>query len=152
MPRPEPETDVVGTLASELAPHAQRSSPRPRIYADANVPAGLVAHMRQGLEGAVLFVLEDPALRRESDLSHFRLASRLHRTLITLDRDYLDDRRFPPAEGSGVLVLSAPDERQFMALVDRIDRVLFSAADGVDAPLPLAGRTLEVHTDWRRDA
>jgi hypothetical protein len=31
----------VGTLSSELAPHAERLSPRPRIYADANVPAGL---------------------------------------------------------------------------------------------------------------
>ena len=142
----------MGTLASELAPHAQRISPRPRIYADANVPAGLISHMRQGLEWDVLFVLEDPALRRQSDVSHFRLASRLHRTLITLDRDYLDDRRFPPAEGGGVLVVSAPDERQFMALLDRLDRVLFSAADGATAVLPLAGRKLEAHTDWRRDA
>ena len=25
-------------------------------------------------------------------------------------RDYLDDRRFPPAEGCGVLVINAPDE------------------------------------------
>ena len=30
---------------------------------------------------------------------------------MTLDRDYLDDRRFPPAEGGGVLVIHAPDER-----------------------------------------
>jgi Domain of unknown function (DUF5615) len=141
----------VGTLASELAPHAQRISPRPRIYADANVPAGLVAHMRQALEWDVLFVIEDPTLRRESDLAHFRLANRLHRTLITLDRDYLDDRRFPPTEGSGVLVVSAPNEREFAALMDRIDRVLFGAPTGADAPLPLAGRTLEVHTNWRRD-
>jgi hypothetical protein len=48
----------VGTLASELAPHAERISPRPRIYADANVPARLVAHMRQALEWDVLFVLK----------------------------------------------------------------------------------------------
>ena len=142
----------MGTLASELAPHAQRISPRPRIYADANVPAGLVAHMRQSLEWDVLFVIEDPALRRESDVSHFRLANRLQRTLITLDRDYLDDRRFPPAEGSGVLVVSAPNEQQFVSLMDRIDRVLFNAPIGVDAQLPLAGCTLEVHTNWRRDA
>ena len=143
---------AVGTLASELAPHAQRISSRPRIYADANVPAGLVAHMRQSLEWDVLFVIEDPALRRESDVSHFRLANRLQRTLITLDRDYLDDRRFPPAEGSGVLVVSAPNEQQFVSLMDRIDRVLFNAPIGVDAQLPLAGCTLEVHTNWRRDA
>ena len=31
----------MGTLSTELASHAARLSPRPRIYADANVPAGL---------------------------------------------------------------------------------------------------------------
>jgi hypothetical protein len=141
----------MGTLASELRPHAERFSPRPRIYADANVPAGLVAHMRRALEWDVLFVLEDASLRRASDLSHFRLARQLGRTLVTLDRDYLDDRRFPPAEGSGVLVLSAPDARQFVALVDRVDRVLFSRLDPHE-PLPLERRKLAVHTDWKRDA
>src|SRR5258706_3870481 len=35
----------MGTLSSELAAHAEHLSPRPRIYADANVPAGLVAYM-----------------------------------------------------------------------------------------------------------
>ena len=48
----------MGTLSSELAPHAERLSPHPRIYADANVPAGLVAYMRQRLHWDVLFVLE----------------------------------------------------------------------------------------------
>ena len=43
--------ELMGTLSSsELAPHAQRISSRPRIYADANVPAGLVAHMRLRLQ------------------------------------------------------------------------------------------------------
>jgi len=142
----------VGTLASELAPHAERISPRPRIYADANVPARLVAHMRQALDWDVLFVLEDPALRRAPDTTHYRLARQLSRTLISLDRDYLDDKRFPPAEGSGVLVISAPDDRQFEALMNRIDRVLFDRQTADGPGLPLAGRKLQVHTDWRRDA
>ncbi len=85
----------MGTLASELAPHVERISPRPRIYADANVPARLVVHMRQALEWDVFFVMEEPDLRRASDVEHYRLAQQLRRTLITLDRDYLDDRRFP---------------------------------------------------------
>jgi hypothetical protein len=141
----------VGTLASELAPHVERISPRPRIYADANVPARLVVHMRQALEWDVFFVMEEPDLRRASDVEHYRLAQQLRRTLITLDRDYLDDRRFPPAEGSGVLVISAPDERQFMALVSRIDRLLFDANEPDRPALPLEGRKLQLHTDWRRD-
>ena len=54
----------MGTLSSELTMHAQRLSARPRIYADANVPAGLVVHMRTRLQWDVLFVLEDDDLRR----------------------------------------------------------------------------------------
>ena len=67
----------------------------------------------------VLFVLEEDDLRRAPDVKHYRLAQQLRRTLVTLDRDYLDDRRFPPAESGGVLVDQAPDERQLSALLDR---------------------------------
>jgi hypothetical protein len=138
----------LGTLSSELATHAERLTPRPRIYADANVPAGLIAYMRNSLGWDVLFVMEEEELRRAPDLKHYRLAQQLRRTLITMDRDYLDDRRFPPDEGSGVLVIQAPDERQLFALVKRVDRILFQADE---APaLPLEGRKLQVHTDWER--
>ena len=150
----------MGTLSSELAPHAARLSPRPRIYADANVPAGLVVHMRTRLHWDVLFVLEEDGLRRAPDLTHYRLAQQLRRTLVTMDRDYLDDRRFPPDEGGGVLVIQAPDERELLSLLDRIDRTLFhrseengdEAGDGVGSSgLPLVGRKLQVHTDWGRE-
>ena|SRR5688572_13958412 len=141
----------MGTLSSELAAHAERLTPRPRIYADANVPAGLVAFMRSSLGWDVLFVIEVKELRRAPDEKHYHLAQQLRRTLITMDRDYLDDRRFPPDEGGGVLVIQAPDERQLFALVARIDRVLFQARDGGRAALPLERRKLEVHTDWERD-
>jgi len=141
----------MGTLSSELAPHADRLSPSPRIYVDANVPAGLVAFMRATLGWDVFFVMEEDALRRASDLKHFRLAQQLRRTLVTLDRDYLDDRRFPPDEGSGVIVLSAPNERELCGLITRVDRTLFhaDAEEGRD-PLPLEGRKLHAHTDWGR--
>ena len=142
----------MGTLSSELGPYVGRLSSRPRIYADANVPAGLVAYMRTRLEWDVLFVIEEDALRRAPDATHYRLAHQLRRTLVTLDRDYLDDDRFPPAEGGGVLVIHAPDERLLSALLDRIDRALFreSGCDPSSAtPLPLAGRKMHVHTDWQ---
>jgi len=136
----------MGTLATELAPHAERLSPKPRVYVDANVPAGLVEYMRIRLGWDVLFVLEEDQLRRAPDLRHFRLAQQLQRTLVTMDRDYLDDRRFPPDEGAGVLVISAPNERGSAAILKRIDGALFRAED---APaLPLAGRKLHVHPDW----
>jgi hypothetical protein len=138
----------MGTLASELSPHAERLTPRPRIYADANVPAGLVAFMRGELEWDVLFVLEEDGLRRAPDVKHYRLAQQLRRTLVTMDRDYLDDRRFPPEESGGVLVINAPDERQLSALLARVDRSMFQ---GDAAPLPLEHRKLHVNTDWGRD-
>jgi hypothetical protein len=141
----------MGTLSSELAPYAEGLSPRPRIYADANVPAGLVAYMRVRLEWDVLFVIEEDELRRAPDQKHYQLAQQLRRTLVTMDRDYLDDRRFPPDRGGGVLVFSAPDERQLTSLFTRVDRVLFRPSDEPPPPLPLEGRKLHVHTDWARD-
>ncbi len=139
----------MGTLSSGLAPHAERLSPRPRIYADANVPAGLVAFMRTLLNWDVLYVLEDDELRRAADVKHYRLAQQLRRTLVTLDRDYLDDRRFPPSESAGVLVVNAPNEYELRGLLMRIDRDLFGG-DGAAQALPLEGRKLQLHTDWGR--
>jgi hypothetical protein len=133
----------MGTLWSELGLVAESVADRPRVYADANVPAGIVAFMRQKLRWDVLCVMEQPDLRRARDTEHYRLARQLRRTLVTLDRDYLDDREFPPQQGSGVLVIAAPDERGLAALLTRLDAHLF-ATD----PLPLDGRKLHAHSDW----
>jgi hypothetical protein len=91
----------------------------------------------------VLFVLEHDELRRASDVHHYRLARQLGRTLVTLDRDYIDDRRFPPAEGAGVIVFTAPDERWLRRLLKQTDAELFRA-DGAP-PLPLEGRKVLRH-------
>ena len=101
----------------------------------------------------MLFVLEDDDLRRAPDVKHYQLAQQLRRTLVTMDRDYLDDRRFPPEASGGVLVIHAPDERQLSSLLDRVDRGLFqSGEDSEDpVPVPLAGRKLQVNTDWGRE-
>ena len=129
----------MGTLASELASFAS-GSPEPRVYADANIPSGVVSYMRERLRWDVFFVLEHEELRRARDIEHYRLARQLARTLITLDRDYEDDRCFPPLEGAGVIVFSAPDERRLRRLLTHADRELFRAS-GV-ARLPLEGRKM----------
>ena len=139
----------MSTRWSELTRESAWPGPSPRIYADANVPAGLVAAMRNQLHWDVLFVLEDPSLRRAADARHYQLAQQLRRTLITLDRDYLDDRRFPPAEGAGVLVIQAPNEGQLLQLMVRVNRRLFGARPR--PPLPLAGQKLQINTDWGRE-
>jgi hypothetical protein len=144
----------MGTLASELGGYAEQVSGLPRVYVDANVPAGLVSFMRQALRWDVLFVLEHEELRRAPDGEHYRLARQLRRTLITQDRDYLDDRKFPPEQSGGVLVLWAPVEKGLMALLKRVDREVLrrdtlAAADEItETPLPLEGRKLHVHIDW----
>ena len=143
----------MGTLASELGEHAERIAGQPRLYVDANVPAGLVAFMRTRLHWDVLFVIEHDDLRRARDGDHYRLARELRRTLITLDRDYLDDRKFPPVESGGVLVLTAPEENGYMALLTRLDAGLFRSerperSERSERPLPLEGRKLHVHVDW----
>jgi hypothetical protein len=125
----------MGTLSSELGPHVERLVERPRVYADANIPNGVVSYMRVTLEWDVLFVLEHDDLRRAPDIQHYRLARQLGRTLVTLDRDYTDDRRFPPAESPGVIVFSAPDERWLRKLLKDADRSVFRAAQAPSRPL-----------------
>ena len=146
----------MGTLASELGPVVDRTQMQPRIYVDANMPAGLVGFMRQSLDWDVLFVIEHDDLRRARDGEHYRLARQLRRTLITLDRDYLDDRRFPPDESGGVIVLMAPEERGYLNILKRLDKEIFrpERSERVERlerseRLPLEGRKLHVHVDWQ---
>jgi hypothetical protein len=125
----------MGTLSSELGPHLDRIVERPRVYADANIPSGVVEYMRVTLSWDVLFVLEHDDLRRAPDLQHYRLARQLGRTLVTLDRDYTDDRRFLPAESPGVIVFSAPDERWLRRLLKDADQTVFRAERAPARPL-----------------
>ena len=62
-----------------------------------------------------------------------------------VDRDYIDDRNFPPAEGAGVIVFWAPDEQRLRSLLRKADRTLFRAEGA--GPLPLEGRKLH----WQAD-
>jgi Domain of unknown function (DUF5615) len=131
----------MGTLSSELTPYIADSGPQPRVYVDANIPNGVVVYMRLQLRWDVLFVLEHDDLRRAADVEHYRLARQLGRTLVTLDRDYVDDVRFPPEQSPGLIVFSAPDERRLRKLMYRADRELFRAP-GARA-LPLEGRKIQ---------
>lgn len=132
----------MGTLASQLRPIAEDLANAPRVYVDANVPFGVVGSMRRDLGWDVLFVMEHDDLRRAPDEEHYRRALDLGRTLITLDRDFLDDRRFPPPHSPGVIVLFAPDEIGLIRLLRDVDRDGLRAADA--GPLPFRGRKLDL--------
>lgn len=140
----------MGTLASELGPHADRMTEHTRVYVDANVPAGLVNYMREALHWDALFVIEHDDLRRARDGEHYRLARLLRRTLISFDRDYLDDRKFPPSESGGVVILTAPEQRGYIALLKRLDAEVFQPSLG-GRTLPFVGRKVHVHVDWTGD-
>jgi hypothetical protein len=133
----------MGTLSSELNPFVARTAAAPRIYADANIPNGVVAFMRARLRWDVFFVMEHEDLRRARDTEHYEIARRLGRTLVTLDHDYEDDSRFPPEQGAGVIVFTAPDERRLCKLLREADRELFRAEGA--AALPLEGRKIHWH-------
>jgi Domain of unknown function (DUF5615) len=138
----------MGTLSSELGPFVEQTANRPRVYADANVPLGAISFMREKLGWDVLSVIEHDDLRRARDIEHFRLARQLGRTLVTLDRDYLDDRRFPPDEGAGVIVFCVPDERWLRRLLVRMDREMFRPLENEHPrALPLERRKMEWHID-----
>jgi hypothetical protein len=132
----------MGTLASALKPIAEELAGAPRVYADANLPLGVVTAMRRDLHWDVLFVLEHEDLRRAADVEHYRRARDLGRTLITLDRDFLNDKRFPPDETAGVIVLFAPDEAGLIRLLSDVDRDVLRVSP--QDPLPLMGRKIEV--------
>ena len=99
--------------------------------------------MRTRLGWDVFFVMEHEELRRARDIEHYRLARQLGRTLLTQDRDYERDAEFPPAEGAGVIVFIAPDERRLCELLARADRELFRCAGAL--PIPLEGRKMRWH-------
>ena len=135
----------MGTLASELRPIAADLTPAPRVYVDANLPAGLVAAMRHELHWDVLFVLEDPDFRRASDHFHFVRALDLGRTIITLDHDFFDRRKFAPDLSPGVIVCSAPDEAGLLKILRYVDRTMLRPADA--AEMPLKGQIIELTID-----
>jgi hypothetical protein len=130
------------SLSSQLRPIAGHLTAAPRVYADANLPWGVVDFMRQTLGWDVLFVLEDPDLRRASDRDHFRWALEFGRTIVTLDHDFLDGERFPPADSPGVVVCTAPGEDGLRRLLKELDERL---PRGVTGDPPLRGQVLDWH-------
>ena len=138
----------MGTLATELRTFAAELAAAPRVYADANLPAGVVSAMRHGLHWDVLFVLEEPDWRRASDRDHYGRALELGRTLITLDQDFFDNRRFPMDSSPGVLVCSAPDEHALLRMLRYVDREILRPAGST--ALPLRGRKVRLTMDLVR--
>jgi hypothetical protein len=65
----------------------------PRFYADENFPTAAIEILRR--LGANVITVRDARRRGHPDENHTAEALRMGRILITCDRDYLNERRFP---------------------------------------------------------
>jgi predicted nuclease of predicted toxin-antitoxin system len=80
----------------------RRRRAKPRFYADENFPAPAVHFLRS--LGARVQTAEDVGLRGHPDEDHAAYALRQRFVLLTCDRDYLDERRFPLIHCPAVVV------------------------------------------------
>ena len=135
----------MGTLWSELGPLADAATARPRVYADANVPAGIVAlHARHARVGrAVRDRAPRPAARPRHRALPPGTAAAAHAGHA---RSRLPGRpRFPPpAERRRAGDRRRPTSRAWQRCWRASTARLFRAASR--APLPLEGRKLHAHT------
>jgi predicted nuclease of predicted toxin-antitoxin system len=121
---------VTPASKQEIAAFRRRCAKRAKFLLDENIPVGLADGIRR-LGWNVKTPTELRAKGR-SDEDLIALALRKDRILITCDRDFLNERRFPPHRNPGVIVLhgGGGDTRGLI--------------DGLLAVLPLVGNHREL--------
>jgi len=74
-----------------------------RIYADENIEKETIESLRRA-NIDVLWIAEDNSLRKQKDdLYHYKKARKLKRYLLTKDRDFWSDSKYPLHESPGVI-------------------------------------------------
>lgn len=71
----------------------RRRKAKPKFYADENFPNGAARLLRK--MGARLLTAQEAGLTKHPDENHAAYALRRGYVLLTCDRDYLNERRFP---------------------------------------------------------
>ncbi len=74
-----------------------------RFYADADVPAQVVAYLRQ--RGHKCITAAEMGFERRDDAFHYAYAKRQRRILLTLDKDFLNLRKYPLQRHPGIIVV-----------------------------------------------
>jgi predicted nuclease of predicted toxin-antitoxin system len=74
---------------------------------------------------------QECGLKGHPDENVFAYAKREDRIIITHDPDFLDDRRFPPQQNPGIIVVPGGhgDERSLSAALDAILRIVGDSRD-----------------------
>jgi predicted nuclease of predicted toxin-antitoxin system len=78
-----------------------------RAYFDADIPAAVAERTRKNLGWDVLAAQERVELKNQSDEFHYHNARKLGRLFFTLDKDFLNDHRFPLHQSPGAFILIA---------------------------------------------
>jgi predicted nuclease of predicted toxin-antitoxin system len=108
----------------ELAEIVTSFKKKARFLVDENLGPFVVGVLRE--LGWNTVSVEDEGYRGHADESVFALAWREKRILVTKDRDFLDDRRFPEHRNPGVIILpDAPIESQkFIATLRNLHKLI----------------------------
>src|SRR5689334_14977880 len=110
-----------------------------RIYADNNIEKEIIDHLRDEAKMDVLWVRDDPGLRRQQDDPfHYQKARELGRYLLTHDEDFWDDRRYTLQTCPGLIILPENDEGMAKYL-PRLLRNLIRDTNPTDEALYLNG-------------
>jgi len=90
----------------------RRRKAKAKYYSDENFPAGAVQIVRSS--GLHVLTAQEASLRGHPDENHVAFALKNHRILLTCDRDYLDEQRFPLIHCPVIVVCNfgsgSPDE------------------------------------------
>jgi hypothetical protein len=96
-----------------------------RLYADEGIEKEVVSMIRS--RGVNIVSVQERNEQGKSDETHLATASREHRFLLTKDKDFLDDRRFPMKwEGTGIIYLhgSFRAEERYIAAIANLLRYI----------------------------
>lgn len=117
-----------------------------RLYADNNIEKEIVEHLREHTDMDVLWVCDDPKLRREQDDSfQYQKARELERYLITHDEDFLNDTQFPLQRSPGIIVIPK-NAKSLAKYFPQLLRKLMDDYNPTDEPLYLA--EIKVRLSW----
>lgn len=95
--------------------HEPGTTPRRfKICADANVPKRLTDEIRQA--GVPIQTAFESRVSTKADTSVLAWVRKSDRVLLTLDRDFWDDRKFPLQKLPGVIFIDIPPDRVDEAL------------------------------------
>lgn len=102
--------------------YAKRKT-KARFYADENFPAQATGILREA--GLDVLTVQEAGKRHHPDENHAAYALRERRVLLTLDRDYLDERKFPLIHCPAIVVFDfGPGSAQHIKRAFRCMRVI----------------------------